>query len=477
MKKRLLSLLLAVLMVMTLVPMSALAWHSDTDVAYAVTGGNIYFDKETGEITDCDWGVTEANIPSEIDGVKVISIGYMAFGGASDNSRLLSVTIPNSIKSIKDRAFNACVGLTNIIVPNSVTSIGCSAFSYCISLKEIIIPDSVTYIGSSAFWGCRSLINITLPKSITCIGQSVFARCTNLESFHIDSNVTEVDSSAFYGCTSLTNISVSAKNLFFKSVNGALFSKDEKTLVVYPAGIANASYEVPNKVVNIGQFAFSYNTNIIDIIIPISVYKIESAAFEACDNLKYIFYEGTELQWNEIDKKVPTSVKVHFNANSHNYVATVKNPTCDAQGYTTYTCSVCGDSFKDNYVDENHAEIIIPPVAATCTTQGKTKGVVCSVCNAVIVEQEDIPVLDHTIKIVGDKPASCTEAGYTGDEVCTICGEKITQGETVEATGHHFNGNTCPDCGTTRSTIDTIRAFFQSSFNSFKIFLDKLFGR
>ena len=75
MKKRVLSLLLVLLMVVSLVPISALADKSNTDVAYAVEGGNIYFDKATGTITDCDDGVTEAIIPAEIGGVKVTSIG------------------------------------------------------------------------------------------------------------------------------------------------------------------------------------------------------------------------------------------------------------------------------------------------------------------------------------------------------------------------------------------------------------------
>ena len=79
MKKRVLSLLLVLLMVVSLVPISALADKSNTDVAYAVEGGNIYFDKATGTITDCDDGVTEAIIPAEIGGVKVTSIGEGAF--------------------------------------------------------------------------------------------------------------------------------------------------------------------------------------------------------------------------------------------------------------------------------------------------------------------------------------------------------------------------------------------------------------
>ena len=84
---------------------------------------------------------------------------------------------------------------------------------------------------------------------------------------------------------------------------------------------------------------------------------------------------------------------------------------------------------------------------------------------------------EHVTELVGAKAATCTEDGYTGDEVCSICGEVISQGETIPATGHHFKGNTCPDCGETRSTADTIRAWLRDSFNNMKNFFDKIFGR
>lgn len=84
---------------------------------------------------------------------------------------------------------------------------------------------------------------------------------------------------------------------------------------------------------------------------------------------------------------------------------------------------------------------------------------------------------EHVTELVGAMAATCTEAGYTGDEVCSICGETIKEGEVIPATGHHFKGNTCPDCGETRSTSDTVRAWFKDSFNNMKNFFDKIFGR
>ena len=111
MKKRFLSLLLAVFMVMTLVPVAAFAEKNDTDIAYAVTGGNIYFDKETGTITDSDESVTEVLIPSKIDGVAVTRIDHRAF---SDCTGLTSITIPDSVTRIYSWAFSDCTSLTTM---------------------------------------------------------------------------------------------------------------------------------------------------------------------------------------------------------------------------------------------------------------------------------------------------------------------------------------------------------------------------
>ncbi|MBQ2444889.1 MAG: carbohydrate-binding protein [Oscillospiraceae bacterium] len=72
----------------------------------------------------------------------------------------------------------------------------------------------------------------------------------------------------------------------------------------------------------------------------------------------------------------------YIGSESHSNTETVTPPTCTAQGYTTYTCSRCHESYKDSYVNaKGHTEAIDKAVAATCTTTGKTEGKHCSVCN------------------------------------------------------------------------------------------------
>ena len=110
----------------------------------------------------------------------VTSIGNSAFEGCCslyDCSNLTSVTIPNSVTSIGEDAFNNCYYLTSVTIPNSVISIGYGAFLNCWRMPSVTIPNSVTSIGKNAFNGCRGLTSVTIPNSVTSIGDKAFYQC------------------------------------------------------------------------------------------------------------------------------------------------------------------------------------------------------------------------------------------------------------------------------------------------------------
>ena len=73
---------------------------------------------------------------------------------------MTSITIPDSVTSIRNPAFYNCAGLTSITIPDGVTSIGSNAFTGCDGLTSITIPDSVTSIGGHAFSTCKGLTSI-----------------------------------------------------------------------------------------------------------------------------------------------------------------------------------------------------------------------------------------------------------------------------------------------------------------------------
>ena len=132
--------------------------------------------------------------------MQAVPAEYLAY------SKLTSVTIPDNITSIKDRAFFGCEELTSITIPDSVTSIGYSAFLGCKGLANITIPDSVTSIGSWAFRGCTGLTSITIPNSVTSIGGSAFDGCKRLTSATIGNGVKSISRYAFWDCASLKDI-------------------------------------------------------------------------------------------------------------------------------------------------------------------------------------------------------------------------------------------------------------------------------
>jgi hypothetical protein len=175
-RKKLTSLILCAVLLLSLFPSLSYEAKAAT-VTYAVEGGKLYFDPDTGAVTDCDINVTCANIPAQINGVAVTSIGRYAFYGCSG---LAGVTIPDSVTSFGSYAFRDCTGLTSVTIGNSVTSIGGSAFYGCTGLTSVTIPDSVTSIGYYAFYGCTGLTSVTIPDSVTSIGYDAFEGCTKL---------------------------------------------------------------------------------------------------------------------------------------------------------------------------------------------------------------------------------------------------------------------------------------------------------
>ena len=202
--------------------------------------------------------VKKINIPN-----SVTSIGRYAFYCCDS---LISITIPNSVTSIGDWAFSDCSSLTSITIPDSVTSIASYAFFNCSNLTSIAIPEGVTSIGGYAFSGCSSLASIKLPNNLISIGSNAFRYCSSLASITIPESVTGIGEFAFAGCSSLTSITIS------------------------------------EGVTSIGEFAFTGCSSLTNITIPDSVTSIRICVFSNCSSLTNITYNGTQEQWNRIDK-------------------------------------------------------------------------------------------------------------------------------------------------------------------------------
>ena len=196
-------------------------WNTKTGATFTVAAATntFYFNPTTGTITKYIESDTVVVIPSKINGVTVETIGH----GAFERSAVTSVTIPDSVTAILDRAFANCFQLTNISIPNSVTSIGFSAFEHCTSLKSITLPSSLRNISMFLFHNCSQLTTIQIPDSVPSIQDYAFGNCTSLETIQIPVSVTSIGSNAFDRCPNSMTVTYSGSKKQWDKITG----KDE----------------------------------------------------------------------------------------------------------------------------------------------------------------------------------------------------------------------------------------------------------
>ena len=318
--KKLLSVLLATMMLLTCIPLGAVG-------VSAATYGGLTYEINDGAVAikHCDAAVSGTlTIPSTIEGYpvtaiydlafywckdltyvtipeSVASIGYCAFSGCtsltyiyvnSNNATYRSVagvvftkdretlvaypsaksgayTISNLVKTIGEGAFAGCTGLTSVTIPNSVITIEEEAFSDCTNLTSVIIPDSVTTIGGWAFSDCSGLTDVTIGNGVIDIGELAFRDCTNLTSVTVPDNVKTIGRSAFADCSSLNQAIIG------DGVTDMGYGVFEDC-----SGLTDVI--IGNSVTAIGDQTFYRCTNLTTITIPDSVVSIGAEAFFCC---------------------------------------------------------------------------------------------------------------------------------------------------------------------------------------------------
>ncbi|MBQ2252364.1 MAG: leucine-rich repeat domain-containing protein, partial [Clostridia bacterium] len=215
----------------------------------------VLFSKDKKTLIDYPEGKKDASytIPS---GVSVIR--EQAF---ADANRLNTVSISADVKTIGDYAF-ARANLTSVVFSEGVEEIGVSAFAECESLTQIHFPDSLTSIGDYALTDCSSLETVSFGEGLKTIGEGLFYS---------------------YKSLSLVEINVASENAHFSSVDGVLFSKDGKTLYVYPVAKEETTYTVPAGTERLEQYAFHNAKNLQSVVLPEGLKSIGGYAFEFTD--------------------------------------------------------------------------------------------------------------------------------------------------------------------------------------------------
>lgn len=238
MKKRFVSLLVALSITLTFLPIGAVA-------ATPIRIGNLKYtvnaDGESVTVSGTSGNPTQLNIESSI----------------SSNGRNYTVT------EIATWAFNKCNTLTEVTLPNTVDEIGYQASFNCSNLTNVTIPEGVTKIGQAAFYGCSQLTSITIPSTITDM-DTAFSGNTALSQVTLTNGIPKISSHAFERCTELREI------------------------------------KVPISVDEICPFAFNGCTGLTSVTLEKGINIINSNAFKDCTELNDVKYNGYKTDWEKV---------------------------------------------------------------------------------------------------------------------------------------------------------------------------------
>jgi len=286
--------------------------------------GQSYIVASIGDCVD-----TNVVIPRYYNGLLVTAIRDNAFF-MFEPLAITSITIPDSVASIGDGAFQNCPSLTNITIGKGVTTIGDMAFVGCISLVNIVVDQANTAYQSidgnlytkdaKTFvqYACgKEETTFIVPNYVTTIGDYALAGCYNLTSVTIPGGVTTIGDMAFVSCISLVNIVVDQANTAYQSIDGNLYTKDTKTLIQYAIAKPQTTFVVLDGVTTISDGAFGGCYNLREVTIPYGVITIGASAFAVCSNLiKITIPDGVTTMGDEafmgcsnlIEITIPNSV-------------------------------------------------------------------------------------------------------------------------------------------------------------------------
>ena len=298
MKKRFVSLLLAISMIFSLMPVSAVTAFAESE--------------NGGEVTTVDSGYCGAdnggeNLKWTLDNNGVLTIsgsGAMKDYTWDENVRLdwyvrkkdiRSVVLDNRITHIGNYAFDKCTniesvrytdytGNAGVALPKSVTTIGVHAFSDTGVTGTLKLPDDLIAIGSHAFYHCGKLNGeLKLPDTVKEIGGFAFNSCGFTGKLELPASLENIGNDAFESCSGLTG-----KLTFPSKMN------EIKSSIFHETGITEVV--IPSSIKTVRDFAFNSCMNLKKVYLPTEIPKIYNRAFRGCDNVKF-YYPAYKADW------------------------------------------------------------------------------------------------------------------------------------------------------------------------------------
>ena len=257
------------------------------------------------------------------DGITTInSAAFASF------QSLTKITIPNSVKKIGDFALKDCKRLQQITIPASVVKIGGGAFENCTNLYDIkfesgsncnSMENYPNNPGSSPIQNCKSLRTFQMPNRIKYISKYFFEGCDSLESVSFGKNfrgyqMTFGDENIFDDSSSLLSkklqkIKVAKSNPYLESIDGILYDKQQKRLLLYPRGRISTTYRVPKGTKSMSDSAFRLCNRLQTVIISDKKLKLHyKRLFEDCKHVT--LYVNSNSQVLNYAKKCNINYKI-----------------------------------------------------------------------------------------------------------------------------------------------------------------------
>lgn len=520
---------------------------TESDKTATITGAKL----KTGEER-----TSELNIPSEvyIGAVKytVTKIGPSAFK-CGDNSNsgdtflakkyFGHVTIPSTVTSIGEGAFEYSAIYGTVVIPDSVTSIGNYAFRGCVGLDTVVYSKSLDYVPQSCFSGCKALVEfrtrgyvktyksnafygceallyfnyapVAMPTLEEEICESAFKYAETIESsaFYntsisglLDlSSLKSLGQNAFYGCvfiekvilgtcnfrldafayvssvytSMLKEVEISASNENYCSVNGIVYSKDMKTLYLYPPAKIGNEFVIPESVTTIGDSAFlkakllkiiitknvtTINNNafahsaIQSMFFPSNVTTVGSKVIDNCPNVEWVIFDTGVTNGKNDSVSISSCPRLKsmafvksgrftvggatympnqscedYGFSSHFYGYLDENPTCEEGG--TYKCCLCDAEVQANAL--GHKGIILSRTTLSCTTS-EAYTVNCQNCG----EIKEVIVTQHIGHIEGEVVNAMSDKYSFSYTQCTVCNNILLKSFTTNTfTSGDVNGD------------------------------------
>ena len=299
--KRLISLLVAVCMMITMLPLSAVtafaedmspstggtASYKGYNYEYKVNAdGNATITKFLGpDASTKSTGSYNIEIPTELNDIRVTGLGDYSFAVDADSDagypgnslcrNIHSVTIPESVTSIGKYAFARCSSLTSLKLGENIKTIGDHAFYYCIKLESVTIPQSVTFMGDRAFTGCAQLNSLTINDAAISIGDWTFDECYKLTTLSLGEKIKTIGDYAFYDCRILNNVTIpQSVTSIGDHAFGCCYGMD--------------SFTIKDATTSIGKYAFSDCQSLTTLSLGENITTIGDDAFRSCYKLETI---------------------------------------------------------------------------------------------------------------------------------------------------------------------------------------------